>query len=263
MDLLSDLEARIRSAYALACESEAICEDTGRPAGERADAADLARNQWICVEDNLAKYRRIGRELHRPIADDIRQVEVLLFQALLKDFRRDWRALRQILEASSVSLNSVIRLLARFESFQEELTEWKELHNLTQECLNAVMLLVERLEVELDRSDRWDKGLCRRLWRSTHDSMSRLEIFAKEIKYIDAPLQRTETGISGPSSLIRILVLRNEVDASFQEDDLRNVYESAIELQSACLDALYQADKRLRDTIKSFYTLSSAVLRSI
>jgi hypothetical protein len=261
MEPVDDLERRIRESYELLREFEAIRQDTDNPKEKHRCEREISR-QWDLIEGYLAEYFNVSRNLDRPVPADIHQIAAHFPRFLADDFRQAYAALRSALPEGVEALDQLIQVIRELGHLHAHLNEWKEMHNLLQECITSLIPLKGELESVIEYSEHWKKTSSLRLWSPCRTQLHLLESFAQSIKYIDKPFRRDEGAIRGPSWMIAIAVLRDDFEICLREGDPETIYNLTLDLWDTCYDALYQADKRLRDKVGELYMLSNA-LRSV
>lgn len=184
-------------------------------------------------------------------------------EATAKEFKRAYATLQGIVPQDVEALDQLVWVLRELSRFHELLNEWKEVHNLLQECITSLTPLKGELESALEYSRRWRKASGLRLWGPCRTRLRQLESFARDIKYIDKPLRRDERTVHGPSWMIEIAALRDDLETCLKEGDPGMIYDLTVELWDTCYEHLYVADKRLRDTVGELHMLSSTILRSV
>jgi hypothetical protein len=180
-----------------------------------------------------------------------------------EEFKKVYITLQGIVPQDVRVLDQLVWVLQELGRFHELLNEWKEVHNLLQECITSLTPLKSELESALEYSDRWRKASGLRLWGPCRVRLRQLESFAGDIKYIDKPFFRGERSIRGPSWMIRIVALRDDLEACLKEGNPGMIYDLAAELWDTCYECLYVADKRLRDTVGELHLLSNTILGSV
>ena len=259
---ISDIETRILNSYKLICEYEDK-RLTDEPR-ERSRSKNAIDQQWSLIKEYLEQYRIVCKNTDCPMREEIKQIAAYLPQSLIEDFRQAYDTLKNIVPDSTGALQQLTKVLRELGQQHEHLNEWKEMHNLSQECLTALMPL--KSEIESMREDTLRRRAnCRGHWGPCRTKLSSLESFATGIKYIDKPFYRDKQGMRGPSWMISITVSRDHLQRLLREDDppIADVYEEILNLWDVCYNALYQADKRLRDKVGELYMFSNAIIRSI
>lgn len=262
MEPIDELETRIRDSYKIVTEYEIIRQDTGNPK-ERHRCEREISGQWEIIKGYLDEYFSICNSLNKSVSNDIRQIAAHFPQFLANDFQQAYATLQSTVPDSTEALGQLTRVLKELGRFHEHLNEWKEMHNLLQDCITAFMPLKSELEVTIENPDIWRKARGRRLWGSCRTQLRRLESFAEGIQYIDIAFFQDEKSIKGPDWMIKILFSRNEFEICVKEGDPEIMYEALDELWHDCYDALYFADKQLRDMVGKLYSFSNTMLRSV
>jgi len=259
---LDELESLIRDSYKLICEFEAIRLDTDSPKERRRCEREI-EGQWALIESYLEEHLNVCQQMNQPVPEDIRQIAAHFPQFLAQDFRQAYVTLQRVVPADVEALNGLVRVLRELGHLHEHLNEWKDLHNLLQECITSLIPLRSELEYALEFPDQWKKMSGLRLWGACRVQLRRLESFARDIKYIDRPFRRSEGAIRGPLWMVEITALRDDLDTCLKEGDPETSYGATIDLWDVCYDTLYQADKRLRNMIGELYAFSNTILRSV
>lgn len=262
---INDLEIRIMDSYKLICEYENQRRDTDDPR-DRSRYKREIDGQWGLIEEQLGKYRTACKNMGHSVPEEVKQIAAHFPQFLVEDFQQAYGTLQSVVPESTGALQQVVRVLRGLGQLHEHLNEWKEMHNLAQECLTALMPLKSEIESIIEFSESLRRRTsCRRYWSPCRTQLHRLESFAMEIKYIDEPFYREKQGIRGPSWMIAIAVSRDNLQLFLKEDDspIAELHEEILNLWDACYDALYRADKRFRDTVGELYVFSNAIIRSM
>ena len=262
MQYIDDLEIHIRDSYTLIREYEQIRQDTDNPK-ERHRCKREADFQWELIESYLNDYINTCTNLGRDVPPDIRQIASHFPKYLAQEFQQAYATLQSAIPGDTDAFRTLTRILREFTRLHEHLNEWKELHNLLQECITSLLPLRGELESTIEYPGRWEKARGIRLWSPCQTLLRRLEAFASNIKYIDQPFNRENGVINGPVWMISISALEPDLKASLKEGNHEATYDLTLDLWDTCYDALYQADKYMRDLIKEIYILSNTILRNV
>ncbi len=262
MEPIYDLENRIREAHTIICEYEDKRLVESDPKDRRRFEQAVAE-QWNILEGHLTEYFGICRHMHKAVPEDIRQIAAHFPQFLAEDFRQAYTTLRRVAPHEFEAFDQLTRVLRELGRLHEHLNEWKEMHNLLQECITALFPLKSEVEAAVEAPEHWRRTSGRRLWDPCRTKLRQLEVFARNIKYIDRPLHRDGGAIQGPAWMIELSDLKDNFEICLKEGDPDVIYDSILELWDACYDALFIADKRLRDMVSEVYMFSNAILRSV
>lgn len=263
MNPIDDLENRIRASYRLVHEYEKKRQVTDKPK-EKLRCEREVKEQWQIIQGYLDEYLDLCRALQYSIPEDIRQIAARFPKFLAEDLQQAYATLRQVVPESVEALDQLIQTLLELGHFHERLNEWKDAHNLLQECLTALIPLKGELEAALDHPQQWRRTSGLRLWGPCRTRFRQLESFCQDIKFIDSqPFRRTEGRIEGPDWMIAIAISQGNMETCLKENDLENLYEATTALWDECYDALYRADKHLRDAVGELYAFSKIILRSV
>jgi hypothetical protein len=185
-------------------------------------------------------------------------------QSLAQHFKSAYTILRRETPQNTNELDHLLYILHVLGRFHEKLNEWKELHNLLQECITDLTPLKDAIdEVIVRKTDTWERSIGVRLWYRCRTRLHQLEKFAQDIRHIDKSFYRSEGILYGPSWMISIASLRANLEICLKEDDTEEIYDATMNLWDECYTALYQADKRLRDMVGELHAISKAILRSV
>lgn len=257
------LEDQIMGSYELICQYEAIRRDANDPK-EKIQCKRQIKEQWELIEEYSEQYLEICNSLNHCIPSNIRQLIAYFPRLLATEFRSAYTKLKNVNADNSDALDEVINIIRGFGNYHEQLSEWKDLHNYSQELVTSLIPLKAEIESLLDTPPEClNKSSILRMWSHCRIQISRLESFAQDIKYIDVPYVRMSGKSTGPSWLLSTIVLKNELDICMKENDILTIYDSLVELWDVTFDSLFLADKKLRDNVSELYSLSSTLLRSI
>jgi len=257
-----DLEQRINKSYVLVQKCEAVIQTSDRPKEIERSQADIDQ-QWELIEGYLVEYIRICQELNLSMPEDILQIAAHFPKLLAQILKRAHNVLHRMSPESGRPLNQLVWVLREFGRFHKHLNEWKELHNLLQECMLALTPLKDELVSVIEQPGRWEMMRGRRLWRLCRAQLSRLESFACDIKHTDDPFYRSTGGMRGPSWMIEITGRQEELEIRLQESNVEMIYDSTLSLWDTFYAALHKADKQLRNVTGELYLLSNTILRSL
>lgn len=174
------------------------------------------------------------------------------------------RDLYGVLPQHEKTIKSLLRTVHALGQLHELLNEWKELHNLLQDCLLSLSPIETELIYLKLTPDKWDKNRGVLLWKACTPKFYALKQFACGLKFIDVRLTWTENGVqSGPPWMIEILKQLRDVGSCLGEGDHNAVFEVISELSHKCLTALYQADKSIRDVAAEIHQTTREIARSL
>jgi hypothetical protein len=262
MEPIDDLADLIRDSYKIICEYDEILQTTSDPR-ERLRCEREKEEQWALIRGYLESYYAMCQSLVKPASPDIRQIASHFPQFLALDLRQAMATLHRVAPDSGEALDQLAQVLRELGRFHEHLNEWKDLHNLLQESLNALMPLKGELEATLEKPKSWKKATGIRLWGPCRTKLTSLESFAENIKHIDQPFRRAGGAMQGPRWMVGIATNRDELSIRLKEGDLDAILDATSELWDTCYNFLEQADKRLRDMVGELYGFSNAILRSV
>jgi hypothetical protein len=262
MTPLEDLQKKIYTSHRLICDYEAKrqVEDDGKKKLSYQREID---EQWQLIEGWLSSYFVICREARIPAPEDIRQIAYHFPRFLAENLEQALGQLRTLEPQTNDAVNIVVQVIQELDEFHQKLNEWKEVHNLVQDCLTTLMPLKDEISRVIDGNGEWRKATGRSQWRACYLQFRRLEAFAEDIQHIDIPFCRQEGFLQGPTWMMKIASFRSEFEACLQESDLELMDEALDSLWHACYDSLFYADKRLRSLVGELHKFSNEALRSI
>jgi|GEM_PF-3165036 len=270
MGYREQLESLIRRSYAIIRDREEIVLTTSRPE-ERIESERAIDRQWSFIRTCLGRLLAVCHQQGVPIPEDVGEL-VSRFPDLSdiqscttgdSEIRQVYGELRQIIPSSEPALDQLSLILHDLAHQYEIISEWKELHNLLQEITTSLAPFVGELEVILDRTSPWSVASGRRLWRPTQLQLSKLEGFAKGLRYIGTPLRYAEGTWHGSEWALKLVMLRRDMETSLQEGDVSTVFDLSTNLLDACNMYLYIADKQLRDHIGELQSLTRGIVGSV
>ncbi len=164
-------------------------------------------------------------------------------------------------------------LMEQFRRYNEQMVEWKELHNLMNILLNVFDSFGTQVERIDAREERIDPRMLQLAWQSVYQTIYRLLLFARDIQHIGRPFIETNESISGAEWAVEMSALRNSIQAHLQRrpPSLQATYdntwwqtlrEETSRLDDAIKRNLFLADEELRKTAGDLYDLSAESLWS-
>lgn len=164
-------------------------------------------------------------------------------------------------------------LMEQFRRYNEQMVEWKELHNRFNILLNVYDSFGTQIERVDAREERIDPRMLQLAWQSVYQTIYLLLLFAKDIRQIGQPFVETAQTITGPEWAVEMSALRTGIQAHLQRRpaSLQATYDNAwwqtLREESSRLDDaikryLFLADEELRKTAGDLYDLSSETLWS-
>ncbi|RLC90553.1 MAG: hypothetical protein DRI37_01145 [Chloroflexi bacterium] len=220
--------------------------------------SDLTAPQTIATEGGAY----VADDVDTGGGDFIGRDKIINYQL---DLPRLLAALHEALPADDPLPQQLLDSLTRFQELHARLHEWKELHN----CLNDVLMVKDQFTREVERLDAQgepgDRRALARLWRPVAQKVSLLLDWAATVQHIAAPLVQTPDGRQGPRWAVEIGAARAHIEALLQpgEFDLTALYDATYDFSDVSERHLYLADKQLRDTAGTLYTLSQIILGSM
>jgi len=262
MTRTAELEDRIREASVLVDQYETKISDTSDPREIQQCRRNIERC-WGEIEGYLDEYLPLCRSLNKAVPQGILELAARYPRVVAEEFQAAYITLQSVVPPENAALGQFMWVFHELVHFHEHLNEWKEVHNLLQESLTALIPLTGELESYLESPHHWKKTSGLRMWTPCRTELKKLEYFMSGVKYVAEPVRNDGTRLRGASWMIAIITLRDDLDTSLHEGNHGVVYDSARQLYDECYTALYQADKHLRDMISQLNDLSTAVGRSI
>lgn len=262
MGAADEITKRIRESYQLICAYEER-RQTEEPKIKLSSEREI-NGQWGLIEGYLEEYFVVCQDLSYRIPEDIQQIAAHFPRFLADEFKHVYAELRETGPAGKTVSDQLAQVMQHLGRYHARLNELKEAHNLLQECLNPIIVLKGEIELRLETPDRWSKATGRRLWGACQTYLHQLETFAGDIHYTGIPFCRVAGSLQGPSWMIAIAASRDALDRSLKQgDDLDTLYGLIEVLWQDCYDALYRADKALRDSVGELYLFSTTLLGSV
>lgn len=164
-------------------------------------------------------------------------------------------------------------LMEQFRRYNEQMVEWKELHNRLNILLNVFDSFGTQVERVDAREERIDLRMLQLAWQSVYQTIYHLLLFARDIQYIGPPFTETDRAITGAEWAVELSALRNSIQAHLQRRPatLQATYdntwwqtlrEETSRLDDAIKRNLFLADEELRKTAGDLYDLSAETLWS-
>ncbi len=164
-------------------------------------------------------------------------------------------------------------LMEQFRRYNEQMVEWKELHNRFNVLLNVYDSFGAQIERVDAREERIDPRMLQLAWQSVYQTIYQLLQFARDIHHIGLPYHETPQAITGPEWAVEMSALRNGIQAHLQKrpPSLQATYDNAwwqtlredsSRLDDAIKRYLFLADEELRKTAGDLFDLSSETLWS-
>ena len=164
-------------------------------------------------------------------------------------------------------------LMEQFRRYNEQMVEWKELHNRFNVLLNVYDSFGGQIERVDAREERIDPRMLQLAWQSVYQTIYQLLLFARDIHHIGPPYNETAQAITGPEWAVEMSALRNSIQAHLQKrpTSLQATYDNAwwqtlredsSRLDDAIKRYLFLADEELRKTAGDLFDLSSETLWS-
>lgn len=164
-------------------------------------------------------------------------------------------------------------LMEQFRRYNEQMVEWKELHNRFNILLNVYDSFGAQIERVDAREERIDPRMLQLAWQSVYQTIYQLLLFARDIRHIGSPYHETPQAITGPEWAVEMGSLRNGIQAHLQKrpSSLQATYDNAwwqtlredsSRLDDAIKRYLFLADEELRKTAGDLFDLSSETLWS-
>ena len=185
---------------------------------------------------------------------------------IVSSFGSAYQELREALPEDHPAIQSLRESLIGLAIYHELINEWKELHNLLQELLNAVDQFHAEVERLYDRSADFEVRVLRRRWRPCQRRIRMLAGFASNVKHIcPDPYREGNRTLRGPDWVVEIVLRQRDVEDMLggAECDVSEMYELAIEFSDVCHTHLYLADKSLRDSAGELSMLSNRILAKV
>lgn len=164
-------------------------------------------------------------------------------------------------------------LMEQFRRYNEQMVEWKELHNRFNILLNVYDSFGTQIERVDAREERIDPRMLQLAWQSVYQTIYLLLLFARDIRHIGLPFNETANAITGPEWAVELSALRTAIQKHLQQrpPSMQATYDNAwwqtLREESSRLDDaikryLFLADEELRKTAGDLYDLSSETLWS-
>lgn len=164
-------------------------------------------------------------------------------------------------------------LLEQFRRYNEQMVEWKELHNRLNILLNVFDSFGTQVERIDAREERIDPRMLQLAWQSVYQTIYVLLLFARDIRHIGRPYNETAETISGAEWAVEMGALRNGIQshlarrppslqATADNTWWQTLREETSRLDDAIKRNLFMADEELRKTAADLYDLSAESLWS-
>ncbi len=165
-------------------------------------------------------------------------------------------------------------LLEQFRRYNEQMVEWKELHNRLNILLNVFDSFGTQVERIDAREERIDPRMLQLAWQSVYQAIYTLLLFARDIRHIGRPFNETAEAISGEEWAVELSALRNSLQAQLArrpqstQATADNIWWQSLRDETSRLDDaikrnLFMADEELRKTAGDLYDLSAESLWSV
>lgn len=165
-------------------------------------------------------------------------------------------------------------LLEQFRRYNEQMVEWKELHNRLNILLNVYDSFGTQVERIDAREERIDPRMLQLAWQAVYQTIYMLLLFARDIRHIGKPFNETADALTGPEWAVELSALRNSIQAQLARrpsspaataDNAwwQTLREETSRLDDAIKRNLFLADEELRKTAGDLYDLSAESLWSV
>jgi hypothetical protein len=165
-------------------------------------------------------------------------------------------------------------LMDQFRRYNEQMVEWKELHNRMNILLNVFDSFGTQVERIDAREERIDPRMLQLAWQSVYQTIYQLLLFGRNIRHIGQPYTETAEAITGAEWAVEMSALRagiqahlqrrpTALQATFDNDWWQTLREETSRLDDAIKRYLFLADEELRKTAGDLFDLSAESLWSV
>jgi hypothetical protein len=184
------------------------------------------------------------------------------------------RLAERVAAADADERRSLRSLMDQFRRYNEQMVEWKELHNRLNVLLNVFDSFGTQVERIDAREERIDPRMLQLAWQSVYQTIYQLLLFGRGIRHIGLPYNETEQAITGAEWAVEMASLRAGIQAHLQRrpatllatydnDWWQTLREDTSRLDDAIKRYLFLADEELRKTAGDLYDLSAESLWSV
>ncbi|MBE2200364.1 MAG: hypothetical protein IAE79_17245 [Anaerolinea sp.] len=262
MSITTSLEKQIFDTQKLISEYEQIKLDATDPKEKRRCEREIA-NLWGTTKEYLNQYYMVCQNLNHAVPEEIQQIASNFPEFLAREFQQVFSHLRTVVPEEKDSFEKLSKFFDKLNRFHQNLNEWKEAHNLIQDCITDLIPFRDEVEAILITESSWNKAHGRRLWRTVKVKLSRFESFAHNVNHISEPLCWVDGRLKGESWMVKVIVMQRNFEESLPEGDVNDISDMLDALWYACYDALYIADKHLLKIANDLYSFSNSFLRKV
>lgn len=201
-------------------------------------------------------------------ADEIKAENVVdgNINYIVNVFGLAYQALREELPEDHPAIQWLRESLSGLAAHHEHINEWKELHNLLQELLNAIDPFLAEIQRLCDAYAPSEPKILRQWWRPCRRRIGMIVAFAQSVRYVDQEPYSEDNGtLHGPTWTVEIVLRQRQLEEILKEEacNTEEILELVVEFSDICHTHLYLADKNLREQVGSLYAISTSVLARV